>query len=140
MAKVTLGANVRLNRGMSQRYLAQAFGMGDSFKGKTEAELQALVGKVYTEGAFSSTSMNETWSSSFTAAASEHGKALLKIRAGKDTRGIRIASFVGEGEGEVLLDRGTTYVIRKVTLNKGKYGDTPVFEVDVIGQVARPLP
>jgi hypothetical protein len=137
MEKITLGENVRLNRVMAQRWLAEAFGLGKTLKTATPEQLATMLGKTYTEGAFSSTSMSPDWGSGFSGAVSESGKVHMRIRAGADVHGIRIASFASNpGEQEVLLARGTTYVIRAVR----REGTSIYMDVDVVGQLPKPLP
>lgn len=137
--KPTLGENVKLNRTMASKYIATAFGLENL--PKTESELKSLEGRVYTENAYSSTSWNEDWTSGFAKAANT-SRTLLKIRASADMPGLKVGGVVGNsGEGEVLLPRGATYVIRKAYFQTSKWGDSRhhVFEVDLIGYYAKPV-
>jgi hypothetical protein len=139
MTKLTLGSDLKLNRTMAQVYVARALGVGDRLSTLSDAQLQNLVGQVYTEGAFSSTSRSPTWGNTFSNAADTYGRLNLKIRAGADTHGIVFHDLTGNNsEKEVLLARGTTYVIRAVR----RVGNSNRIEmdVDVVGQLPKPLP
>jgi hypothetical protein len=135
--QTSLGAPVRLRRNMATKYILEQMGLPGSGEGVTEAQVASLVGRVYKETAYSSTSMSPHFSGSFSAAASK-GEAVLKIRAPAHLPGLKVTSFGqhGDAEGEVVLGRGTTYVIRKAT--KSKYGAWE-FEVDALGMSPDPL-
>jgi hypothetical protein len=137
MSKLTLGTDVSLNRTMAQVYVARALGVGDRLHTLSDGQLQNLVGQVYTEGAYSSTSRSSGWGSTFSQAADTYGRLDLKIRAAADVHGILFHDLTGNnGEKEILLARGTTYVIRAVRRN----GSRVEMDVDVVGQLPKPLP
>jgi hypothetical protein len=127
-AKSKLGVNVKLNREFPVKYIAQAFG------GSMPSNPQELVGKIYTENAMASTTMQDSFFSY--AGSGNQGEARFRIRAGADQKGIRTASISHHSsEKEVTLPRGSTYIIRsakKLNSTHGKYGDWE-FEVDLIG-------
>lgn len=139
-AKTTLGKNVKLRRNMPQKYFWEQLGIGlEKVSTMTQADLDKMVGKVYKETAFSSTSMRSNFSSSFAKETSNTGGAILRIRAGASMPGLRAKSISNhEGEDEVILPRGTTYVIRKIVpVNSDNFK----FEVhvDMIGAFPDPL-
>lgn len=135
MKKVKLGRNIRLTRVMASKYLVE--GLGLKKMPTTQAEADALVGRIYTENAVSSTSMRSSWSSSYSSAANQ-GAVRLMIRAGKERHGIRVITFTSNtSEEEVTLPRGATYVIRKVVLSQSGH-HTKIY-VDYVADLPKPL-
>lgn len=138
-AKTTLGKNVLLRRNMAQKYFWEQLGFDVSkVDSLTEEDLKGIVGKVYKETAYSSTSMDPFFSGQFQGEAGKTGGAVLHIRAGASMPGLRAKALSGHsGEEEVILPRGTTYVVRKITkLPKDPYNESSKrFEiyVDMIG-------
>jgi predicted ABC-type ATPase len=127
LQKNTLGYNVLLQRTFPTKYMWQAFGMKEA--PATQEQAQALIGKVYTENAYGSTTMEPGTIGSMAASTAE-GTAVFKIRAGKQIHGIRVQSISQHpNEKEVILARGMTYVIKSVK----KEGNKFTFEVDAIG-------
>lgn len=123
MKKMTLGEHVRLRRNMAQRWFWESFGMKD-FSNLSDEQVASVVGKTYTEKAFSSTSKNLSFNGVFSTEASKTGTLDLRIRAKKDIRGLDLKSLTHHSsESEVLLDKGVTYIVRKVERinNSGHY-------------------
>lgn len=138
--QVKLGQNVQLKRNMAQKYFFGQLGLPlDQVNGMSEAAMrEAVVGKLYKETAYSSTSTREDFSGSYSSAAGNSGLMSLHIRAGKDLPGLYVDSFSkNAGENEVVLGRGTTYVIRDV--HRSQYGGKWHFDVDAIGMYPDPL-
>lgn len=135
-AKTTLGKNVNLRRNMPQKYFWEQLGISvEKANSMSQEELNKMVGKVYKETAYSSTSMREDFNSSFAKETVKTGGAVLRIRAGKDMPGMYAKSISQHSsEAEVILPRGTTYVVRKVTrLNDGSGNNKVEIHVDMIG-------
>lgn len=136
-AKTTLGSDVRLRRNMAGIYLNKQLGLPDNNSDITDAQLQSVVGRVYKETAYSSTSTNTKFSSLFSNAAKKYGKTILDIRSTGDKPGLRVKSISqNPSEEEVVLPRGTTYVIRRA------YRDSDGnvrFELDNLGAFPDPL-
>ncbi len=137
MAKSTLGFDLKLRRNAAQRWFWQGLGTSIADVDSLSAsELSQFEGRTYTEKAFSSTSKNLSFNSAFSSEASNTGAIRMNIRASKTTRGIDLSQGVSShaGEQEVLLDRGVTYLIRKVKrTSSGQFKYT--VDVDVIGHV-----
>lgn len=115
MKKMTLGADVRLRRNMAQRWFWESFGIND-FSTMDEATAKSVVGKTYTEKAFSSTTKDLNFTGAFSSEASKSGAIELQIRAKKDIRGFDVKALTHHAhESEVILDKGVTYIVRKVT-------------------------
>lgn len=133
--KTTLGKNTKLRRNMAQKYLWEQLGFDvDKVENLTDDDLEQLKGRVYKETAYSSTSMSSGFTGNFQGEASKTGAATLMIRAHKDTKGVNAKSIsLHSGEDEVILPRGTTYVIRGVKRGSTFSGVKFVFDVDVIG-------
>lgn len=136
LATRTLGADMLLRRNAPQKWFFKAFGIDLSVSNKTsEADMQKLVGQTYTETAFSSTSRDPDFSSSYSDTASKSGKIQYNIRAHSGIRGIdvkRISSH--DSESEVILDKNVTYVIRGIRRRQpvgNSQGGTFHWEVDV---------
>lgn len=116
-AKTTLGENVGLRRNSPQKYFWEQFGVNveeaNKEGGLSPEFLKSMEGKVYKETAYSSTSMRQGFNHYYSKEASKTGAIKLNIRATGDQRGIRVAAISGHpNEKEVILPRGTTYVIR----------------------------
>ena len=97
------------------------------------SELQHWIGKTYTEVGVASTSLNPAWEDPVTGA--PYGKVVMTIRATKDNYGVKVYGDPIGGsnyEREVLLPRGTTFLIRSVS--KRPYESTWEIEVDVVDQ------
>lgn len=139
-SKTTLGKNVRLRRGMPQKYFLEQLGITKVSKGMSfsEDQLKSMVGKVYKETAFSSTTMDKDKHISLASESSKTGSMSLFIRAGKDMPGLRAKAISNHGhEEEVILPRGTTYVIRRAFVDPGT--DRLHVEVDMLGAFPDPL-
>lgn len=135
-AKTTLGENVNLRRNMPQKYFWEQLGLSvERANSMSQEELNKMVGKVYKETAYSSTSMRKDFDASFASETWKTGGAALRIRAGKDMPGMYAKSLSKHSsEDEVILPRGTTYVVRKVTrLNDGSGNNKVEIHVDMIG-------
>lgn len=133
LMKSTLGKNMRLRRNMAQKWLWEGLGVNISDAEKmTQAQLDQFIGKTYRETAFSSTTMRKDGSMNYQQAASQ-GVAVLRIRAGKNMPGANVVSeSAHHSESEVILPRGTTYIIRKIRRTNHGDGQFEV-EVDMIG-------
>lgn len=134
-ADLPLGENVKLRRNFPQKYLIEQLGLNlANVNAMSNADLaKHFVGKVYKETAFSSTSMDQNFTSVYSSEADATGKASMHIRANKETKGINVMSISTHGsEHEVILARGTTYVIRSVTRGSGNDGKLKI-HADVIG-------
>lgn len=129
-AQTTLGMDVKLRRNMPQKYFWEQLGVPlNKLSLMDPAELDSFVGKVYKETAFSSTSTNEEFTSIFSKEADMTGALTLRIRATKNQPGLYVDSIsTNAGEREVVLPRGTTYIIRGIRRNEYS---TYKFEVDV---------
>lgn len=135
MNKMTLGQNLKLRRNMAQRWFWEALGMKD-FAKMSEADAQQVVGKLYTEKAFSSTSKNLDFDGAFSTEAAKSGKLKMNIRAHKDIQGLDVQSVSNHGhESEVILNKGVTYVIRKVKKAPSYSGYAFEVDVDAIGHM-----
>lgn len=139
-SKTKLGANVKLRRNMPQKYFWDQLGIGMEKASKmSDAELLALSGRVYKETAYSSTSTRTDFTGIFSQEAEKTGALSLKIRAGKDMPGLHAKSISNHSsEEEVVLPRGTTYVIRSVKRNSGSQFLFDI-QVDMIGAFPDPL-
>jgi hypothetical protein len=134
-SQIKLGQNVALRRNMPQKYFWNQLGITtDKMDGMTQEQVEAFVGKTYKETAFGSASMNENFNSGFSGEMNKTGGMILRIRAAADTNAVRVASISGhDGEEEVVMGRGTTYVIRSIKkLGSGHKYRYEVF-VDAIG-------
>ncbi len=138
-AQIKLGKNVKLRRNMPQRYFFGQLGVPvDKLSGLTEEKAQAFIGKVYKETAYGSASMDHNFNSVYSKESDKTGKIKLNIRAHADTNAVRVASISGhKSEEEVIMGRGTTYVIRAV--RKGPHGYAFEVDVDVIGTYPDPI-
>lgn len=134
-----LGMNVRLSRSMAGKWLYSALGVDTP---EDEAEAQDLIGKIYTENAYSSTSMEYRGVGAMANSTGEAGTVHLIIRAGKEMPGLRVDEISeNKGEDEVILPRGATYIIRGVSGFSKGYSGLPELElqVDMIGILQKPL-
>ena len=127
----SLGQDMNLRRNMAAGYFFQGLGSDHlSAKNFDQKTLDSFVGKVYRETAFSSTSTNMNFSSSYSGAVSETGKVSLNIRAPKEANGLWLKPISNHsGEDEVALPRGSTYIVRSVT----RKGEGYNVSVDLIG-------
>lgn len=129
-AQTSLGTDVKLRRNMPQKYFWDQLGVPlDKLSSMDPLELESIVGKVYKETAFSSTSTAEGFTGIFSNEATKTGAITLRIRATKEQPGLYVDSMSkNQGEHEVVLPRGTTYIIRGIRRKEvGIYK----FEVDV---------
>lgn len=136
--QIKLGEDLRLRRNMPQKYFWNQLGFTDDQMHDLSPEtLQSMVGKVYKETAYGSTSMNKDFTSFYSEEPNKTGGMQLNIRAHKDINGLRLASISSHShEEEVVMPRGTTYVIRSVKkVGNFKHGSkfSYVVEVDAIG-------
>lgn len=115
-SKTTLGADAKLRRNMPQKYFWEQLGFSiEQMNKMSDADLAALSGRVYKETAYSSTSTRGTFEGCFSQEAQKTGGLSLRIRASKDMPGIHAKSISKHsGEDEVVLPRGTSYVIRSI--------------------------
>ncbi len=132
--KSKLGENVKLVRNIGSRFFWKWFGMDEN--GIADHSLDLLKGKSYTEITYASTSMNPD--STVCLQDKSKGKIKLVINAGKNFHGIKVSSFSNvPSEDEVLLPRGTTYVIREIKhTQSGASPSSNVWEVfvDIVDQ------
>lgn len=134
MGKMTLGADLRLRRNMAQRWFWESLGISN-FSSLTEEQAQSVVGKTYTEKAYSSTSKRLDFGSAFSGEASKTGGLALHISAPKTIRGLDL-SLYGDNisshnsEKEIILDRGVTYVIKSIKKRSNAW-ENQRWDVDV---------
>lgn len=132
-----IGVPLKLRRNMAQKWFMKSFGLPhesrEAMWNIPEADIQALVGKKYTEKAPSSTTYNTKSGIGFTNTASDSGGMALMIKAPKESKGIFVDGFKVSGESEVLLQSGTTYIIEKIVkaAQKPAYGKDPMYQVHV---------
>lgn len=138
-AKRTLGEDLKLRRNAAQKWFWDALGVSEKdMHDMTSAQLEKFTGKTYTEKAFSSTSKDLNFTSTFSSTASKSGAIALMIRAPKTIRGLDVKHISShEGESEVVLDKGVTYVIRSIRPAKNIPGSTIryIADVDAIGHL-----
>jgi hypothetical protein len=130
VSKLTLGYDMLLKRAVPSHLFWKQFGFSGSQPSPNQ--LQSFVGKTYTEVCHVSTSVLPTWN--HTIAGAPEGKVVMTIKANKNVRGVKIygGSIGGSSsEMEVLLPRGTTFLIRSIKLSPQTYGGKPVWEMEV---------
>ena len=137
---VPLGVPMKLRRNMPQKWFWKALGLphadGATMGAFTEAQLQSVVGKVYHEPSFSSTSYDGGNGICLSNTASSSGAVVLRIRAGAQAKGIFIDTNSScSSEREVILQRGAAYVVRGVKKLAGQGKFKYEVEVDLIGHV-----
>jgi ADP-ribose pyrophosphatase YjhB (NUDIX family) len=131
--KSKLGENVKLVRNIGSKYFWKWFGMDEG--GIADSNLDLLKGKSYTEICYVSTSKNPD--SSICLQDTSKGKIKFIINAGKNFHGIDVSSLSSHPESEVILSRGTTYVIREIKHTQSGYSPSSnVWEVfvDIVDQ------
>jgi hypothetical protein len=135
----SLGMDLNLRRNMAQKWFFKAMGMPHGTKAEmnnmSQAQLDSLVGKTYTEPSFSSTTYNLNSGIGFSNTATESGGLTMNIRAGKDkAEGIYVdTNSSNSTEQEVVLNRGATYVIRRITKNPMGSQASYSIDFDLIG-------
>lgn len=118
MAKMTLGIDMQLRRNAPQKWFWKSFGIDENkmFKLTQEEANNLVVGKTYKEAAFSSTSRNLSFSTTYAHTADVSGAIQYNIRATKNIRGIDVRNISShDSEKEVILDKNIVYVIRSIT-------------------------
>jgi ADP-ribose pyrophosphatase YjhB (NUDIX family) len=151
MNKITLGHDMLLKRAVSSVNFWSQFGFTSSNQPMDPATMKAMIGQTYTEISYAGASTDPKWDS--TVASSLKGKVIFTISANKDVHGIKIYGnpvygMGSEGPGyenEILLHRGTTYVIKSFKFRGYEYdqGDNkPIWEAEmmVVDQSPKPLP
>jgi len=131
--KSKLGENVKLVRNIGSKFFWKWFGMDEG--GIADNNLDLLKGKSYTEICYVSTSKNPD--SSICLQDTSKGRIKFIINAGKNFHGIDVSSISSHPENEVILSRGTTYVIREIKHTKsGASPSSNVWEVfvDIVDQ------
>jgi len=128
-----LPMKMRLRRNMAAKWFFNAFNLGGETTGENkdipEEQVQALVGKVYTESAFSSTSYHKSQSLTVQHAVDMSGGVILNIRAGSSARGLVLPT--NQGEGEVLLNSNAMYAIKKIKKISSAESYKFLYQVDV---------
>ena len=141
-----LGVDMKLRRNMPQKWFLKSFGLAtdtsskDSMGALTQAQLDSMVGKVYHEPSFSSTSYDENQSLMVSNTGQESGGLILRIRAnGKLAKGIFIDSHSSHSsEREVILQKGAAYVVRSIKRVSSGYGKFQLeVDVDLIGHIKK---
>jgi len=129
----TLGYDTKLYRNMAQKYFWEQLGIsGNSMDAITDAQMNSVVGRVYKETAFSSTTTDVNLGLSLQDTALQSGRLTLNIRAGKKMPGMLVTAISSHShENEVILPRGTTYVIKGI--RRGVKGEKFIVDVDMIG-------
>lgn len=134
-AQITLGQNVALRRNMPQKYFWNQLGIDtEAMRHMSQEQVDAFVGKTYKETAYGSASMDENFGGAYSKEMEKTGGMILRIRAGADINAVRVASISSHNhEEEVIMGRGTTYVIRSI--KKIGVGEKYEYEVfaDAIG-------
>ena len=143
MERQRLPQDSKLYRNMAQKFFWDSFGIKESdMHNVSDEEMQKLVGRSYTEKVFSSTSKDVYMTSAFGDEAHKTGKMRLNIRAPKGSKAMDVAPVAqsGDGESEVVLQAGATYVIRAIkkgaqhgTKGYGHGGFHYELEVDLVG-------
>lgn len=129
---------------MVTKWFMKSFGLAKDTSSRSELQnihpdkIQDLVGKVYHEPAFSSTSYDKDNDIMYANEGHSTGCVKLMIRADKDiARGIAIdKNSANPHEREVMLQQGAVYVIRGVKKVEAGYGkfDYEV-HVDLMGHM-----
>jgi hypothetical protein len=129
LIKSSLGDDIVLNRAIPTIHLMNAFGL----KAHQEITPEALVGKVYGEKGFASTTLRtDDAITGVTAAKVTAGNTMLHINAPKETHGLYIKDISQHGnEQEVLLPRGMQYLITGVSKTGGGWGGIPTYVLNV---------
>lgn len=139
-----LGQDLMLRRNMATKWFMKSFGLAKDTSSRGELQninpdkLQELVGKIYHEQAFSSTSYDPQNNITFANECTKTGSIQLHIRADKDiARGIAIdKNSSNSGEREVMLQQGAVYVIRKVERKANSIGKFDYdIHVDLMGHM-----
>lgn len=129
-----VGVPMQLRRNMPQKWFWQAMGLphddAEQMKGLTDAQINGVIGKTFVEKAFSSTTYRTNSEIGFSNTGNESGFLDLRIRAPKETKGIFVDAF-SPGESEVILQKGATYIIKKVTRKTGVGYKKFHYKVDV---------
>lgn len=133
----TIGFDMRLRRNAAQKWFWKALGVEEGqMNDLSESDLGQYIGRTYTEKAFSSVSKRLDFEGAFSNTASESGALKMNIRATKDIRGIDVTGMSNhDHEAEIILDRGVTYVIRRIRKLKGEGKYKYEVDVDAIGHV-----
>jgi len=130
-----LGDDIVLRRNMPDTYLLNQLGLSDTARVMdVEKDKAKYIGRTYVETA---TAMSTSTNLGLTLKMSMTGKmAILRIRAPKETKGLYVASISGApDEREVLLPRGTTFVIRDIGHVTDQWGyKNLVVDVDLVSQ------
>lgn len=139
MVGKTIGRDMLLRRNAPQKWFWQAMGIDESkMSTLSKDEMESVIGRTYTEKAFSSTSKDLNFSSAFSTTAQQSGAIRMNIRATADTRGIDVKDISSHtNEAEIVLDKGVTYVIRGIRPGDAHgyngAGFKYIVDVDVIG-------
>lgn len=132
LSKVQLGFDMMLKRAVPSHFFWAQSGYAHGTSPNI-SDLKSWIGKTYTEVGVASTSINPSWEKCI--APDPYGKIVMKIKAGKEAYGVKAygtpISGVG-GEWEVLLPRGTTFVIRSIQERApdASYGK-PIWDIEV---------
>lgn len=123
LEKATIGTDIRLERKMAAPWFVEQFGGKDLMDLRPED----VVGKVYTEKAFVSTSamLGANFANQDT---DQYGHVRLKIRARSESKGLYVGEMSPfENEKEVLLPRNSAFLIRGWRVgSKGNYAEADV--------------
>ena len=130
LSKTTLGQDMVLVRAIPTIHLMNAFGI----TGHDEMTKENLVGRVYGEKGFASTTLRtDDAISGVTSAQILKGSTILHINAPKDTHGLYVQSISSHtSEQEVLLPRGMQYVITDFKKDSGYNNPRYHLTVDLI--------
>jgi len=138
LSKIKLGYDMMLKRAVPSHFFWAQYGYAHGTHPDI-SDLKSWIGKAYTEVGVASTSIKPSWERCITP--NPHGKIVMKIKAGKENYGVKaygtpISGVIGEHE--VILPRGTTFVIRSISERvppDTTYGK-PIWdiEVDIVDQ------
>lgn len=143
LSKIQLGYDMMLKRAVPSHYFWAQYGYAHGTHPDI-SDLKSWIGKAYTEVGVASTSVKPSWERCVTD--NPHGKIVMKIKAGKENYGVKAYGTPISGvhnEHEVILARGTTFVIRSISERippDTTYG-RPIWdiEVDIVDQTPAKL-
>lgn len=130
--KVTLGENLTLYRTAPSKWFLQAMGLGEANSEVSLDDLKSVVGKVYVERAFSSTTRKSSMVSSYTSTVDKSGRVRFTIRAPSTAKALETSHNDLSGnpsEWEVILQRNSMLYVRSVSKDAKQIN----VEVDLVG-------
>lgn len=114
MDKQIVGKDIFVHRNVAASNVLRSMGLPVPKSSPIYGISKDLVGKVYTEKGFSSTSVGYSGVTVGHTAAEGNNELRLRIKLPKEARGIYLGKSLNEAENELILARNTRFLITKV--------------------------